>query len=337
MVIRIDRVLGVGLLGAALLAAVPARGRDTEPGVWWEQTIKMDMPGMPMAMPPQVNKVCVSRDGPKEPPRADEGCTVTDVKVAGNKMTWKMECTKPEKMSGDGEMTTQKDSYTGVMNMHSKHGDMTMNMSAKKVGGDCDADAPRKQAAAMKKQVDEMQAQSNKDMAEMCDKAVEEMQLRVFAPPTNMCKDPAQAARLCERLATRSGYLVYRKSVRGDPELPKAAQTLCKKDPEEIRAGLCTTAAKETKGDATPKPTLQFLAGSCPEEARTFAVQACVGRSYSGDEGMDDPLRDICTQYAKDELAKTDAKKASADEPKKNPKDKAVEGAKKAFKGLFGK
>jgi hypothetical protein len=336
MVNRIVGFLGFAALAAAL-AAAPARAADTEPGVWWEQTIKMDMPGMPMAMPPQVNKVCVAKGGPKEPPRADEGCTVTDVKVAGNKMTWKMECTKPEKMSGDGEMTSLKDSYTGVMNMHSKHGDMTMNLSAKKVGGDCDADAPRKQAVAMKKQVDDLQAQSNKSMAEMCDKAVEEMQLRMFAPPAAICKDPAQAAKICERLSTRPGFLAYRRALRGDPELPKAAQTLCKKDPEEYRAGLCSAAVKETKGEATPKSTLQFLAGSCPEEARTFAVKECAGRSYSGDEGMDDPLRGICVQYAKDELAKTDQSKAPAEEPKKDPKSKAADSAKKALKGLFGK
>jgi hypothetical protein len=336
MVIRIDRVLGVGLLGVALVAAAPARAADTEPGVWWEQTIKMDMPGMPMAMPPQVNKVCVAKGGPKEPPKADEGCTVSDVKVAGNKMTWKMECTKPEKMSGDGEMTNLKDSYTGVMNMHSKHGDMTMNLSAKKIGGDCDADAPRKQAVAMKKQVDDMQAQSNKAMAEMCEKATEEMNMRMFVPPLGMCKDPAQVAQICERLPTRAGYLAFRRAQQGDPELAKSAKTLCKKDPEEIHASLCGQAAKETKGEQTPKDTLRFLAGSCPDEARAFAVKECVGRSYSGDEGKDDPLRGICVQYAKDELAKTEQSKA-AEEPKKAPKDKAVDSAKKALKGLFGK
>jgi len=341
----VNRIVGfLGMLALAVaLSAGPARAADVEPGVWWEQTVKMDMPGMPMAMPAQVTKVCVAKGGLKEPPKPDDSCTLTDVKVAGNKMSWKMACTKPEAMTGEGEMTNLKDGYTGVMSMHSKQGDMTVNLSGKKIGGDCDADAPRKQAVAMKKKVDDMQAQQNQAMADMCVKSADEMQLRMFVPPLGMCKDPAQVSKVCDRLETRPGYLAFGKAKRADPELPKSAQTLCKKDPEDIRKRLCVEAAKEAKDakEAKGEPkkaTLNFLAQDCPVEARAYAKEACAGRSYSGDEGRGDPLRDICVEYAKDELSKGGSRDAApAEEPKKNSKDQAVDSAKKALKGLFGK
>ena len=214
-----DRLVASALIALALSLA-PARAEDTEPGVWWEQTVEMGMQGM--SMPATTQKVCVSKKGMSEPPGAskDERCKVTDVKTAGAKMTWKMVCSEPERMTGEGEITRGKDSYTGSMAMHSAQGDMTMKMKGKLVGGDCDAGATRKQVAAIQRQQKEQQERSELMTAETCEQSLQEMQLRMFSGPMAPCQKPEQVTKVCARMLTREGYVAYREAA-GDPEVPR--------------------------------------------------------------------------------------------------------------------
>jgi hypothetical protein len=51
-------------VGIAVAASAPAaaQGKDEQ----WETTSKMEMPGMPMAMPAQVNRICVAKGAKDE-------------------------------------------------------------------------------------------------------------------------------------------------------------------------------------------------------------------------------------------------------------------------------
>ncbi len=353
MTMRIERLVACGGIALALSLA-PARAADTEPGVWWEQTIEMSMQGM--SMPATTQRTCVPKKGMTEPPGAarDERCKVSDVKTVGSKMTWKMECSEPERMTGEGEITRGKDTYAGSMAMHSARGDMTMKMKGKLVGGDCDAGAVRKQVAAIQKQQREQQAQSEQAMAQACDQAIDEVQLRMFSGPLAMCKKPEQAASVCARMSTREGYAAYRKAAQ-DPEVVRIGKELCRKDPETVRAELCQQAAAEASaaagdaapakkkappGSAAPQDPLGFLAGNCPDESRALAQKVCAGRSFTG---MPENVRGICVEYAREELSKGGEVQPAKGEPaaakpeKKGAKEQATEGATKALKGLFGK
>ena len=78
-----------GILGFAIVAtslAAPAGVNAQGADHLWEVTTKMEMPGMPMAMPAQVRRVCVARNHADEDliPRSDN-CRVLDSKRAGNK------------------------------------------------------------------------------------------------------------------------------------------------------------------------------------------------------------------------------------------------------------
>lgn len=337
---RTNLIVAPGILAVALFLGLPARGEDTEPGTWWEQTVEMGMKGM--SMPPTTQKICVSKKGMTEPPRAgeDDRCKVTDVKNVGPKMTWKMECSPPDAMTGEGEMVRGKDRYTGSMSMHSSRGDMSMKMSGKLLGGDCDASATRKQAAAVKKQVEQQQKQSDDAMAEICEKGVQDVQLQLFAPPLGMCQKPEQVSRVCARLSTREGFLAYQKQAGLDRNAAKLAKSLCKQDLEVVKADLCAQAAKETRGDDTSRDVLDFIQGSCPDQARALAKKQCAGRSFTG---MPEKWRGICVRYAREELSKGGedvepaADESKPEEPKKSAKDQAADQAKKALKGLFGK
>ena len=130
------------LIGAlALPSAVAAQGKDD----LYEVTSKMEMPGMPMAMPAQTSRVCVAKSGKDDDyvPRR-ENCRVLESKRTGNKLTYKMACTGKDAMTVDGEMTFGSNSYEGRMKMSGKMEGQPMEMmqtySGKRVG-DCTAPA----------------------------------------------------------------------------------------------------------------------------------------------------------------------------------------------------
>ena len=125
---------------APLVAQAPVRdGR-------WEVTTTMEMPNMPMKMPPMKAEQCITKamaDDPAmalpkaEGPRGGAGdCKVSDYKLAGNKVTWSMACTGKQAMTGTGEIVYGTNTYDGTMKMKLDMGEMTMKYSAKRLG-DC--------------------------------------------------------------------------------------------------------------------------------------------------------------------------------------------------------
>jgi len=96
------RAASLAVAALALPSDVLAQGKDD----LWEVTMKMEMPGMPMAMPAQVNRVCLSKNRKDEDliPRR-ENCRVLESSRVGNKLTYKMACTGEEAMTVSGEMT----------------------------------------------------------------------------------------------------------------------------------------------------------------------------------------------------------------------------------------
>lgn len=118
-------------------------------GEYWEITTKMDMPGMPFAMPATTQKICIGKGNEKDPRQSaknkDRDCEMTDVKFSGNKTSWKMRCNNNgEVMTGVGEQTTTANSYQGTLHLSGKSDGESMNMtqtySGKRVGGACDTD-----------------------------------------------------------------------------------------------------------------------------------------------------------------------------------------------------
>jgi hypothetical protein len=140
---KAPRVL-LALLAAAFVAgpasnAARAQGKDD----LWEITSKMEMPGMPMAMPAQTQRLCIAKSGKDDdyiPKR--EGCRVQDSKRVGNKVTYKMVCTGRDTMTVAGETTFGTNSYDGKMAMSGKMDgqqvEMNQTYSGKRVG-DCTA------------------------------------------------------------------------------------------------------------------------------------------------------------------------------------------------------
>jgi len=325
----------LALLSGATFLAAPARAaapEKTEPGVQWEQTVEMQMPGM--TLPPRTSQFCAPKGNWKEPPKTDDRkdskCKATEVKREGPRMTWKMVCEGKEPMTGEGEIMQRPDGYTGQMKMHSSRGDMFMKMTGRNLGVACDASETKRTAEAYQKQADQAQLALAAGQAQACADAIQRMSPMVFTV-LESCK--ARTAEFCTRMETRAGYAVL---MGNSPSDQAQAGKLCGKDPATLRPRFCAETGKalEAPGaasDASRSSDLRFLAAQCPDESRAVAQQECAGRSYTG-EGMDPALRDFCVKYGQKAQAKNQPAASPSQDPTKNPQD----AAKKAMKGLFG-
>lgn len=136
----------MGLLCGAMVAGL-AYGEPNEPDMQeglWEISSAVEVPGMPMAMPPTTIQHCFTKsdvaDKQKILPINDGKCELQDYKQDGNKATWKMQCRGEMAMKGTGEITYHGDSYQGKMIMEmggaGQGGQVIQKYSAKRIG-DC--------------------------------------------------------------------------------------------------------------------------------------------------------------------------------------------------------
>ena len=121
----------------ALVLPATSFSADTMRDGYWELISTMDMPGMPMQMPPTTIKHCYTKEDVKDPKKTvttDKNCTVTDLKQSGNKVTWKMKCTGKNAGDFSGETIFKGDAYDSTMKMESQGRTMNMKVKAKRLG-----------------------------------------------------------------------------------------------------------------------------------------------------------------------------------------------------------
>ena len=114
----------------------------------WDVTTKVDMAGMPGAIPPMTNRMCAAKGAADDSFVPLQGeCKVVDSKRNGNKYTFKMVCDVEPKMTMAGEITFGDGKYDGRMQMtgtaDGKPMNMTQTYSGKRVGS-CTAAAQPK-------------------------------------------------------------------------------------------------------------------------------------------------------------------------------------------------
>ena len=127
---------GIGLAFALVASSLAsAQGKDD----LWEVSTKMEMPGMPMAMPAQTNRVCLGKNRKDEDfvPRQGD-CRMVESKRVGSKFTYKMECAGNDPTTIDGAITFGNNVYDGQMRMTMKktRDTMDLTLTGKRVG-DC--------------------------------------------------------------------------------------------------------------------------------------------------------------------------------------------------------
>jgi len=263
------------LVTACLPFSVHAEGKD----VLWEVTSKMEMPGMPMAMPQQTAKVCTpagAGDESKVP--QDKNCKLLESKQTGNKFTYKVECNQDGgKMTGSGEVVSSADSYRGTFRVQGKMEgqamDMTTNFTGKKIGNCTAGERPKKHGG--------MQNQTHDSMAQICDQSIGAMTTEMFFGDGAVCKD--RQAEFCKQASqitrTAEGYRNYDTTRQGktliDKTMGRSSDPLqvCKLDAVAALKGACK--------NGIDKSDWGFVADYCPGDAVALRQQICGGRSYT--------------------------------------------------------
>jgi hypothetical protein len=124
---------------AVIVVVAPAKAADhpQKPGKW-RMTFQMEMPGMPMKMPPVTHEICLTAEDLKDPQKAvpndpKSQCRINDYRVEGSTVSWTIDCPK-QNMKGNGQVTYAEDTYSGWLKMKVGDQDMTTKYSGKWIG-----------------------------------------------------------------------------------------------------------------------------------------------------------------------------------------------------------
>jgi hypothetical protein len=130
----------VAALTLALSWSVLAQGPSPMREGNWEVTMKMNMPGMGMELPPMKQTQCVTAAMIKDPQGAipkgpgSGDCKVTNYKLSANTATYTMTCKEPP-MTAEGVMKySGTDAYTGTLKVDMGGQMMTIEYDSKRIG-----------------------------------------------------------------------------------------------------------------------------------------------------------------------------------------------------------
>ena len=133
----------VSILIASLAACGGGPGGPNMKEGLWEITIRMDMPGMPMPMPPQTYRHCLTHKDmvPKTQEQPGQtNCREVKREVKGDTVSWVIECTAPEgAVISSGTVTYRGDAMEGAVKVRVPDGkrgaaEMTQQLSGRWVG-----------------------------------------------------------------------------------------------------------------------------------------------------------------------------------------------------------
>ncbi len=139
------QIIAVAAMLVPMLWALPAAhaASTLTPGLY-EYTIKMNMPGAPMNMPAQTSRRCLnpkdveSNKALEMPPEPNSDCQVKDMVMTSGHFSYKVACTRPQKLTGSvkGTMTATSMTMDMTMTVPEMPGPMQQTVTARRVG-DC--------------------------------------------------------------------------------------------------------------------------------------------------------------------------------------------------------
>jgi len=132
--------IAAGIMLPLFLAGLALAEPNMEDGMW-EITMKMDMPGMSMEMPPVTFNQCLTKkDLVPRKKEKNEDCKLISTRIDGNTVTWVGQCRiKEGTVDSTGKITYKGNGFDGVIKavMNTKDTgkmEITQRMSGKRTG-----------------------------------------------------------------------------------------------------------------------------------------------------------------------------------------------------------
>ncbi len=263
-----------------LLVPVAALAQGTDE--LWQVTTKVEMPGLPMAMPEQTQTVCLQKGRQREEEMVpkDKNCRMTDVRQSGNRTTYTIICEGKDRMTGTGDITSSADSYRGTMRiqgtMDGQPVNMTQTFSGRRTGA-CTYEPPEKRV--------------QQQMAASCQQGLDQLATPMFVGDQAVCKN--MQGEYCGRVGALAQQMrdprQYQATVQRRSDWPSLLGS-CGQDAQAVTRDACHRAIGSR--DWT------FATNYCEADARSLAAQHCTGRDYTA--VMSSEYAPLCRRYASD-------------------------------------
>ena len=297
----------------------------------WEVTTSLEMTGMPFQMPPTTQTVCVppGEQGNQKLIPADKNCKMTGFSTSGNTSRFHMECSAPQKMSGDGEITRMgRDAYKGQLKAHSNvdgtDTDMKMTYAGRKLGTCATNESTAARAGAMQADINALQAKRGASVKQVCQQMANDMNWNAVEGAAPVC--PTLKADICRRFGKLSSTPDSLRGLRQQHEDWEQIAGYCGKDPEAMKVAACQTAKQQKVWDAA----IDFCGAGDPELEQQ-ARENCGGLDFTS-MSPNDKRRSwapLCKQYARQARASSPGGMMDAGK-------KALDGI-NTLRSLFGK
>lgn len=122
-------------VAALLMAGASASAEGMMKEGLWRITTVVEMPGMPMQMPPQVHTTCLKKESPAPVSKEQNRCRLTGQKVSGSTVSWQMQCEEPEGTTYmKGSITYEGDVFNGTVRVKTPEFQMKQRISGKWIG-----------------------------------------------------------------------------------------------------------------------------------------------------------------------------------------------------------
>jgi hypothetical protein len=119
--------------------SIPCLGMAEElnvnPGLW-KWTAVMDMPGMPIQLPPASYTSCITKaDFVPKDSQLGQQCETIDLETDGDKVSWNITCTQDGMVTtSQGEITYHGDRAEGTININSQGMQMRSKTAGERLG-----------------------------------------------------------------------------------------------------------------------------------------------------------------------------------------------------------
>ena len=125
------------LISLLLFSCTVQKGPNMKEGLW-EITVKMDIPGMPVQMPPRTSTQCLTpKEAVPQPQQgeANQECKEVKQDIKGDTVSWSVECKTKEGIAvSEGTITYKGDTFEGVITMKQRDMKAIQHLSGRWIG-----------------------------------------------------------------------------------------------------------------------------------------------------------------------------------------------------------
>lgn len=132
---KLKALLLISFLSGNALSMVAVAEVNMNPGLW-QWTAVMDMPGMPMQLPPASYTTCISQaDFVPKDSELGQNCETIDLQTEGDTVSWNITCTQNGMATtSQGNITYYGDRAEGIININSQGMQMRSKTAGERLG-----------------------------------------------------------------------------------------------------------------------------------------------------------------------------------------------------------